>query len=126
MKHGDDVAEGLSDGWTSIGNKTKISEIGNLSGIYKFTIDRVPYVGQSVDIARRLAEHGRGLNAKLAGDVQILFKEVAGNKLAREIAEFKEIRRITGGLAAKLAHRAGIIANKVDPLGKARQLENGL
>jgi hypothetical protein len=90
------------------GGSAKILAGGrNSSGIYQFaTSSGRQYVGQSGNIGRRLAQHG----SRVGGNLKRW--KVGGNKLAREVAEQARIDKL-GGIKN--------LANKVNPLGKARQ-----
>lgn len=78
----------------------------NASGIYQFPTAVGNYVGQSGNIGVRLGQHGQ----RVAGSVQRW--KVGGGKLQREIAEQARINRL-GGISN--------LANKVNPIGPARQ-----
>lgn len=84
-----------------------------LEGIYVVVTETGEvYVGQSNNIARRLMEHvASGKITKVAADLAERV-EVLGGKLNRELTEQLEIRA-----------RGGIdnLANKVNPIGQARQ-----
>gem|GEM_PF-2094000 len=93
--------------------------VHNAGGIYVFDDLKNPgkkYVGQSEDIAKRLAQHqaaGRLSNVKNATT-----KEMQGaTKLASEIAEHKLIQKITKGVPAK---KSSLVSNKCDPIGPKR------
>ncbi|MFZ4083865.1 MAG: GIY-YIG nuclease family protein, partial [Pirellula sp.] len=85
-------------------------------GIYVFmTTTGKTYVGQSVDVARRLAEH---VNAgRLASAATATIINVTGGKMSREIAEQMLINSLGG------VRPGGILANKVNPIGLARAAE---
>ena len=87
-------------------------------GIYEaMTKEGLPYVGQSNNIERRLAEHVRsGKISQEAADAAAR-TEVTGGKTAREIAEQRRINEITNGVGASDPG----IANKVNPIGPKRQ-----
>ncbi len=82
-------------------------------GIYEFLDKKAgkKYVGQSGDIPRRLQEHLRAGRLD-PSDATLKTKEVLGGKLAREIAEQQRINQL-GGIDN--------LANKVNPIGPARQ-----
>ena len=87
-------------------------------GIYHVvTKEGLPYVGQSNNIERRLAEHvASGKITQEAAD-KALRTEVLGGKTAREVAEQRRINELTNGVGA----RDPGIANKVNPIGPKRQ-----
>jgi hypothetical protein len=84
-------------------------------GIYVFmTTTGKTYVGQSVDVARRLAEH---VNAgRLASAATATIINVTGGKMSREIAEQMLINSL-GGLPST------VLANRVNPIGFSRAAE---
>jgi len=87
-------------------------------GIYQvMTKEGLPYVGQSNNIERRLAEHVR--NGKITQEAADAAQrsEVLGGKTAREIAEQRRINDLTNGVGASSPD----IANKVNPIGPKRQ-----
>jgi len=87
-------------------------------GIYEFpdqAAGGVPYVGQSVNIPRRLGEHAS--SGRLTAGTETT-TEVLGGKTAREIAEHNRIQQITGGVPAR---QSSAVSNKVDPIGPDRQ-----
>lgn len=90
------------------------------TGIYWFRDAKtgLPYVGQSSDIAKRIAQHLRSGKLAAADLHTVESAEVAGGKTAREIAEHKKIQSITGGQPARYSDK---VANKVDPIGPKRQ-----
>ena len=87
-------------------------------GIYEVvTKEGLPYVGQSNNIDRRLAEHVRdGKITQEAADAATR-TEVTGGKTAREVAEQRRINDLTNGVGASDPG----IANKVNPIGPKRQ-----
>jgi hypothetical protein len=81
------------------------------------TKEGLPYVGQSNNIDRRLAEHVRdGKITQEAADAARR-TEVTGGKTAREVAEQRRINELTNGVGASDPG----IANKVNPIGPKRQ-----
>ncbi|MBX3390842.1 MAG: hypothetical protein KF691_15445 [Phycisphaeraceae bacterium] len=92
-------------------------------GIYEFPdqqAGKVPYVGESENIPRRLTEHESAGRYVPGTETR---QAVPGGKLAREIAEHQRIQRITGGQKAK---NSPAVANKKDPIGPARRPGCGL
>lgn len=87
-------------------------------GIYEFKEGNATYCGQSCDIPRRLEEHIRSGKLTPENVSSVKVTEVLGDKTVREIAEFRRIREITGGVPAK---RSSLVTNKLDPIGAARQ-----
>jgi RHS repeat-associated protein len=87
-------------------------------GVYEVvTREGLPYVGQSNNIDRRLAEHVRdGKITQEAADAARR-SEVTGGKTAREVAEQRRINELTNGVGASDPG----IANKVNPIGPKRQ-----
>ncbi|WP_084284650.1 NHL domain-containing protein [Solirubrobacter soli] len=87
-------------------------------GVYEVvTKEGLPYVGQSNNIDRRLAEHVRdGKITQEAADAAAR-TEVLGGKTAREVAEQRRINDLTNGVGASDPG----IANKVNPIGPKRQ-----
>jgi hypothetical protein len=85
-------------------------------GIYVFTTTTgKTYVGQSVDVARRLAEHVR--DGKLASAASATIMQITGGKTSREIAEQMLINSMGGVVSG------GILGNRVNPIGLARAAE---
>ncbi len=86
-------------------------------GIYEFK-DKTgrPYVGQSSDVNRRLAEHAR--TGKLPSESKVTITDVPGGRTAREIAEHNRIQQITDEKPARLSKD---VSNKRDPIGKNRR-----
>lgn len=85
-------------------------------GIYQFTAaSGKTYVGQSVNIPTRLAQHIA--SGKLIKGTPVKTYEVLGGKTAREIAEQMRIKAL-GGI-----HQKGIkvLENYRNPIGKARE-----
>jgi len=85
-------------------------------GLYRFsdaTRGGKPYIGKSVDLARRLAEHVRdGRIANTGAATQTVFP-AGTSSINLEIAEQREIDA-AGGI------RSGILANRVNSIGKGR------
>jgi RHS repeat-associated protein len=89
-----------------------------IEGIYEFPdqcAGCAPYVGQSGSIPNRLAQH-EAAGRLVRGTENTT--EVLGGKTAREIAEHRRIRQITGDVPAR---QSPAVSNKVDPIGPARQ-----
>jgi len=88
-------------------------------GIYEFADQRHPgkdYVGQSVDIDARIAQHQA--TGKAPDISQVTVTEMPGaDKLAREIAEHTRIQELTKGVPARLSDA---VSNQRDPIGPAR------
>jgi hypothetical protein len=87
-------------------------------GRYEFpdqTDQGLPYVGQSGNMSKRLAQHENA--GRLIPGTEAT-TEVTGGKTAREIAEHKRIQELTGGIPASQSSR---VANKVDPIGPRRR-----
>ena len=81
-------------------------------GIYVFTTTAgKTYIGQSVDVARRLAEHVR--LGRLTSATSATIIKVTGGKTSREIAEQMLINSM-GGLPSTF------LAIRVNPIGLAR------
>ena len=100
----------------ALAGKSIVNNSGNKvvrKGIYEFTDDTgLPYVGQSLDVDRRLAEHAR--TGKLPSDSNVTITEVPGGRTAREIAEHNRIQQRTGDVPARLSND---VSNKRDPIG---------
>ena len=111
----DDIAEAGATVVRSVGKKTDDNVVRE--GIYEFTDDTgVPYVGQSGNIDRRLAEHVRTGNLKPGQEVTIT--EVKGGQTAREIAEHNRIQKITGDVSAGESDK---VLNRRNPIGENRR-----
>ena len=81
------------------------------------TKEGLPYVGQSSNIDRRLAEHVRTARSRRRRPTRPRRTEVTGGKTAREVAEQRRINELTNGVGASDPG----IANKVNPIGPKRQ-----
>ena len=111
----DDIAEAGATVVRSVGKKPDDNVVRE--GIYEFTNDTgVPYVGQSGNIDRRLAEHVRTGNLKPGQEVTIT--EIKGGRTAREIAEHNRIQKITGDVSAGESNK---VLNKRNPIGENRR-----
>jgi len=88
----------------------------NTCGLYQFsdaTRGGKPYIGKSIDLARRLAEHVRdGRIPNTGAATQTLFP-AGTSSTGLEIAEQRAIDA-AGGI------RSGVLANRVNPIGKSR------
>ena len=102
----------------AIGAIKGISGIAS-EGIYTFTsASGKPYVGQSGNIATRIEQHIDSGKLLVSDIPTVQTTEVLGGKTTREIAEHNLIQEITGGVPARYSPD---VANKVDPIGPARQ-----
>jgi hypothetical protein len=87
-------------------------------GIYQFADAKAggkPYVGQSGDVPTRLDQHAAA-GRHTTGEATVT--PVSGGKTAREVAEHRQIQKLTGGVPAR---KSPNVANKVDPIGPKRQ-----
>ncbi|MFK8080641.1 MAG: hypothetical protein AB8B97_10180, partial [Granulosicoccus sp.] len=87
-------------------------------GIYEFpdaSAGGKPYVGQSGNITNRLQQHEKSGRLNPGTETTT---EVLGGKTAREVAEHQRIQELTNGVPAR---HSPDVANKVDPIGPARQ-----
>ena len=111
----DDIAEAGATVVRSVGKKSDDNVVRE--GIYEFKDDTgVPYVGQSGNIDRCLAEHAR--TGKLPSDNDVTITEVTGGRTAREIAEHNRIQELTKGRKAGESNR---VSNRRDPIGENRR-----
>jgi hypothetical protein len=97
--------------------------VGNAEGLYSF-MDKSgkPYVGRSIDLARRLAEHLRAGRISLDSPISVrrldnIAKEALGN------AEQLAIQGCNGGRA--VGEGANTLANKINAINQARRTELG-
>jgi len=111
----------IADGWQVL-DKSDLSAAKNVAGIYEFTTSTgKKYIGQSKDIAKRLAQHG----GRVADGGQILFKKIDVDipgldaKTVREIAEQVQIEKFLGRRVEK-GFTTDRLENLVNPIGKAR------
>jgi hypothetical protein len=88
-------------------------------GIYDVaTLTGERYVGQSGNITQRLAQHVSDGKITAAEASKAIRTYVPGGKTAREIAEQLAIDKYGG---PKSTNSASVLANKVNPVGLARQ-----
>ena len=79
-------------------------------GVYIILLNGIPYVGQSVDIARRLAEWGRLVEVEIIGVVRVI-PGVTASRAAKFVREFVENFLLEGLKDGKLA-----VGNKIRPI----------
>jgi RHS repeat-associated protein len=84
-------------------------------GVYEFLEGAATYVGQTGDLATRLAQHMS--SGKIVNGSSVKVTEVLGGKTVREVFEHRRIQEITGGVPARFSD---LVTNLRDPIGMAR------